>query len=323
MSKAVFVRAHGGPEVLELEDRSLPDPGAGEIRVRNRAVGLNFLDTYQRSGLYPTKPPFVAGNEGAGEVTAVGPDVHGVAVGDHVAYFGPMGAYAEERNIPAGRVAPVPEGVDFETAAAVTLKGLTAYYLLFETFQVGPGHTVLVHAAAGGTGTLLTRWAAALGARVIGTAGSPEKVALAREAGADAAIDYRREDFVARTRDLTDGHGVDVVYDGVGRDTFEGSLDVLRPRGLMVSFGNASGPVSMPSLLVLANKGSLYLTRPTIVTYMATTEQLRTGAKAVFDAVRDGTLEVRIQQRYALADAAEAHRALEERRTTGATVLVP
>ena len=188
---------------------------------------------------------------------------------------------------------------------------------------MGPQHTVLVHAAAGGTGTLLTRWAAALGARVIGTAGSPEKVALAREAGADAAIDYRREDFVARTRDLTDGQGVDVVYDGVGRDTFEGSLDVLRPRGLMVSFGNASGPVSMPSLLVLANKGSLYLTRPTIVTYMSTAEELRTGANAVFGAVLDGTLEVRIQQRYALADAAEAHRALEERRTTGATVLVP
>lgn len=323
MSKAVFVRAHGGPEVLQLEDRSLPDPGPGEVRVRNRAVGLNFLDTYQRSGLYPTKPPFVAGNEGAGEVTAVGPEVRDVAVGDRVAYYGPMGAYAEERNIPAGRVAPVPEGVDFETAAAVTLKGLTAYYLLFETFRVGPEHTILVHAAAGGVGTLLTRWAAALGARVIGTAGSPEKVALAREAGADAVIDYRREDFVARTRELTDGEGVAVVYDGVGRDTFEGSLDVLRPRGLMVSFGNASGPVSMPSLLVLANKGSLYVTRPTIGTYMGTTEELRTGAKAVFDAVLDGTLEVMIHQRYGLADAAEAHRALEERRTTGATVLVP
>lgn len=323
MSKAVFVRAHGGPEVLELDERTGPDPEPGEVRVRNRAIGLNFLDTYQRSGLYPTEPPFVAGNEGAGEVTAVGPDVDDAAVGDRVSYFGPMGAYAEERIMPAGRLAKVPDGVDFETAAAVMLKGLTAYYLLFETFAVGPGHTVLVHAAAGGTGTLLTRWASALGARVIGTAGSAEKAELAREAGADAAIDYRTEDFVARTRELTGGEGVDVVYDGVGAATFDGSLDVLRSRGLMVSFGNASGPVSMPSLLVLAQKGSLYLTRPTIATYMATTRQLREGAKALFDAVLDRTLQVRIDQRYALADAADAHRDLEERRTTGASVLLP
>jgi len=323
MSKAVFVRAHGGPEVLELDGRTVSDPGPGEVRVRNRAIGLNFLDTYQRSGLYPTEPPFVAGNEGAGQVTAVGPDVDDLAIGDRVSYFGPMGAYAEERIMPAGRVAQVPDGVDFETAAAVTLKGLTAYYLLFETFAVRPGHTVLVHAAAGGTGTLLTRWASALGARVIGTASSAEKAALAREAGADVAIDYRADDFVARTREATGGEGVDVVYDGVGAATFEGSLDALRPRGLMVSFGNASGPVSMPSLLVLAQKGSLYLTRPTIATYMATTRQLREGAKALFDAVLDGTLQVRIDQRYALADAADAHRDLEERRTTGASVLLP
>ena len=323
MSKAVFVRAHGGPEVLELDGRTVSDPGPGEVRVRNRAIGLNFLDTYQRSGLYPTEPPFVAGNEGAGQVTAVGPDVDDLAIGDRVSYFGPMGAYAEERILPAGRVAQVPDGVDFETAAAVTLKGLTAYYLLFETFAVRPGHTVLVHAAAGGTGTLLTRWASALGARVIGTASSAEKAALAREAGADVAIDYRADDFVARTREATGGEGVDVVYDGVGAATFEGSLDALRPRGLMVSFGNASGPVSMPSLLVLAQKGSLYLTRPTIATYMATTRQLREGAKALFDAVLDGTLQVRIDQRYALADAADAHRDLEERRTTGASVLLP
>ena len=323
MSRAVFVRAHGGPEVLQVDERTVPDPGPGEVRVRNRAIGLNFLDTYQRSGLYPTEPPFVAGNEGAGQVTAVGPDVDDLAIGDRVSYFGPMGAYAEERIMPAGRLAEVPDGVDFESAAAVTLKGLTAHYLLFETFAVGPGHTVLVHAAAGGTGTLLTRWASALGARVIGTASSAEKAALAREAGADVAIDYRADDFVARTREATGGEGVDVVYDGVGAATFEGSLDVLRPRGLMVSFGNASGPVSMPSLLVLAQKGSLYLTRPTIATYMATTRQLREGAKALFDAVLDGTLQVRIDQRYALADAADAHRDLEERRTTGASVLLP
>jgi NADPH2:quinone reductase len=323
MSQAVFVRAHGGPEVLRLEERTVPDPGPGEVRVRNRAIGLNFLDTYQRSGLYPTEPPFVAGNEGAGEVTAVGPDVDDVAVGDRVCYFGPMGAYAEERIMPAGRLAKVPDGVDFETAAAVTLKGLTAYYLLFETFALGPRHTVLVHAAAGGTGTLLTRWASAVGARVIGTAGSAEKAELARQAGADAAIDYSAEDFVARTRELTGGEGVDVVYDGVGAATFDGSLDVLRPRGLMVSFGNASGPVSLPSLLVLAQKGSLYLTRPTIATYMATTRQLREGAKALFGAVLEGTLHVRIDQRYALSDAADAHHDLEARNTTGASVLVP
>lgn len=323
MSKAVFVRAHGGPEALQVEDRSLPPPGPGEIRVRNHAVGLNYLDTYQRSGLYDTPLPFVAGNEGAGEVTAVAADVFDVAVGDRVAYFGPVGAYAEERTIPAGRVAPLPPGVSFETAAAVTLKGITAYYLLFETWAVQPGQHLLIHAAAGGVGSILTRWAKALGARVIGTAGSPEKVALAREAGADEVVDYVQDDFVDRAVAFTDGVGIDVVYDGVGRATFEGSLEALRPRGLMVSFGNASGPVSIPNLVILAAKGSLYLTRPTITTYTATTTQLRAAAQAVFEAVANGTIQVRIDQRYALDDAAEAHRALEARRTTGSTVLLP
>lgn len=323
MSKAVFVRAHGGPEVLSVEDRSLPEPGPGEIRVRNRAIGLNFIDTYQRSGLYPVTVPFVAGNEGAGDVTKVGKGVTYLKVGDRVAYSGPLGAYAEERNMPAGRAGRIPDGVDYESAAAVTLKGITAYYLLFETWPVKAGETLLVHAAAGGTGSLLVPWAKALGAHVIGTAGSAEKVALAKKLGADEVINYREEDFAARVREITGGKGVDVVYDGVGKDTFERSLDCLRPRGLMVSFGNASGPVSIPSLVILANKGSLYLTRPSTKTYMATTEQFRTAVAAVFEAVLDGTLKVAVNQRFPLADVEQAHVALEGRQTTGSTVLVP
>jgi NADPH2:quinone reductase len=321
MSKAVFVHRHGGPEVLSVEERELPAPGPGEVRVRNHAVGLNFVDTYQRSGLYPQKLPFVAGNEGAGEVTAVGEGVTDLKVGDRVAYSGPPGAYAEERNLPAGRAAPIPDGISYETAAAVTLKGITAYYLLFETWPLQAGETILFHAAAGGVGLIATQWASALGARVIGTAGSPGKLELARQAGADVMINYREEDFVERVRTETAGRGVDVVYDGVGRDTFNGSLDCLRPRGLMVSFGNASGPVSIPDLGVLATKGSLYLTRPTTATYLATTRELRTAVSAVFDAVLAGTVKVSIDQRFALTDVAAAHRALEGRETTGSTVL--
>lgn len=323
MSEAVVVHRHGGPEVLSVEERALPEPGPGEVRLRHRAIGLNFIDTYQRSGLYSMPLPFVAGNEAAGEVTAVGPGVTEIAVGDRVAYSGPPGAYAVERNIPAGRLAPLPDTIDFETAAAVTLKGLTAYYLLFETWPLEAGETILVHAAAGGVGLLLTQWAKALGARVLATAGSPEKVDLALAAGADHAIDYRQESFPGRVRELTDGRGVDVVYDGVGQATFEGSLDCLRPRGLMVSFGNASGPVSIPNLVVLSTKGSLYLTRPTTGSYLGTTEQLRTAAAKLYAAVADGTLEVGINQRFALRDAAAAHRALESRQTTGSTVLLP
>lgn len=323
MSQAVFVRAHGGPEVLSVEDRDLPQPGEGQIKVRNHAIGLNFIDTYQRSGLYALPVPFVAGNEGAGEVVAVGQGVSDLKVGDRVAYAGPVGAYAQERIMPAGRAALVPEGVPYETAAAVTLKGITAYYLLHETWKVSAGQTILVHAAAGGTGSLLVPWAKALGARVLGTAGSAEKVAMAKALGADEVINYREVDFATRVRELTDGKGVDVVYDGVGKDTFEGSLDCLRPRGLMVSFGNASGPVSIPSLVILSTKGSLYLTRPSTATYMASTEELRTAVAAVFKAVQEGILEVSIHQRFPLAEVAEAHRALEARRTTGSTVLVP
>ncbi len=323
LSKAVFVRQHGGPEVLSVEERELPEPGSGEVVVRNRAIGLNFIDTYQRSGLYRVPLPFVAGNEGAGEVVKVGPDVEDVEVGARVAYSGPIGAYAEERIMPAGRLAFVPDAVDYETAAAVTLKGITAYYLLFQTWPVKAGESILVHAAAGGVGLLLTRWAKSLGATVYGTAGSPEKVALAKQAGADEVIDYRQEDFVERIREFTGGRGVDVVYDGVGQATFEGSLDCLRPRGLMVSFGNASGPVSIPNLVILSTKGSLYLTRPTTATYVATTKELRAATDAVYQAVVDGVLDVAINQRFALEEAREAHTALEGRQTTGSTVLLP
>lgn len=323
MSKAVFVRSTGGPEVLSVEERELPPPGEGEVTVRNHAIGLNFVDTYQRSGLYQVPLPFVAGNEGAGEITAVGPGVTDLKVGDRVAYSGPVGAYAQERNMPAGRAALIPDGVSYETAAAVTLKGITAYYLLFETWPVKAGETVLVHAAAGGTGSLLVPWAKSLGARVIGTAGSAEKVARAKELGADEMINYQEEEFAPRVRELTDGRGVDVVYDGVGRATFMGSLDSLRPRGLMVSFGNASGTVSIDNLGILTAKGSLYVTRPSTATYMATTEELRTAVAAVFKAVKEGVLQVDINQRFALEDAAEAHRALEGRRTTGSTLLIP
>jgi NADPH2:quinone reductase len=323
VSRAVFVHQHGGPEVLRLEDRELPPPGPGEVRLRHRAIGLNFIDVYQRSGLYKVPLPFVAGNEAAGDVVAVGEGVTDFEVGDRVSYQNPVGAYAEERNIPAGRLVHVPDGIDYEVAAAVTLKGVTAYYLLHETWKVKPGDTVLVHAAAGGVGSLLVPWAKHLGATVIGTAGSQRKLEQAKALGADHVIDYTTEDFAKRVRELTGGRGVDVVYDGVGRATFEGSLDSLRPRGLLVSYGNASGPVTIPSLTVLSEKGSLYVTRPSTGTYMATTEQLRTAAAAVFDAVAKGVLEVKVNQRYALADAAEAHRALEARQTTGSTVLLP
>lgn len=318
-----MVRAHGGPEVLSYEERPALTPGPGEVVIKNHAIGLNFIDTYQRTGLYQVPLPFVPGSEGAGEVTAIAEDVSDVKVGDRVTYYGRLGSYAEECLMPAGRTAKIPDGIDYETAAAVTLKGITAYYLLFQTWPLAAGESILVHAAAGGVGQILTRWAKALGATVYGTAGGSEKVALVRAAGADEAIDYHVEDFAARVRELTGGRGVDVVYDGVGKATFDGSLDSLKPRGLMVSYGNASGPVSIPSLVVLSVKGSLYLTRPTAATYTATTEELRNAIAAVFEAVQSGVIEVAINQRFALADAAAAHRALEARETTGSTILIP
>jgi len=323
MSRVIAVHQTGGPEVLTQEDWPLAGPGPGEVRIRQTAIGLNFIDTYQRSGLYPMSLPFVAGNEAAGVVVALGEGVDGIKIGDRVCYQGVSGAYAEERIVPAARLVQIPDGVDDQTAASVLLKGLTAYYLLFKTWPVQEGETILWHAAAGGTGLIATQWARALGATVIGTAGGPDKVKLALEHGCHQAIDYKAENFAARVKELTGGKGVDVVYDGVGKATFEGSLDCLRPRGLLASFGNASGVVSVPDLGILARKGSLYLTRPTGAHYFAKREDLLEGAKALFDAVLSGAITVKIGRSFALADAAEAHRALEARETTGSVVLLP
>lgn len=321
MTKVVAVHATGGADVLSIEDWPVAEPGQGEVRIRQTAIGLNFIDTYQRSGLYPIPLPFVAGNEAVGVVEAVGEGVSEVKVGDRVCYQGAIGAYAAERLIPAARLVPIPDGVDDRTAAAVLLKGLTAYYLLFKTWPVQRGETILWHAAAGGTGLIATQWAKALGATVIGTAGGPEKVAQVR--GCDHVIDYRAEDFPARVKEITEGRGVDVVYDGVGKATFEGSLDCLRPRGLMASFGNASGVVSVPDLGILARKGSLYVTRPTSAHYFARREDLLEGAEALFGAIRAGAIEVEIGRTFALDEAAKAHQALEGRETTGSVVLLP
>ena len=323
MTRVIVVNQTGGAEVLASEERSIGQPGPGEARIRQTAIGLNFIDTYQRSGLYPVPLPFVAGNEAAGVVTAIGEGVTEVKVGDRVCYQGTIGAYAEERLIKAALLVPIPDGVDDRTAAAILLKGLTAYYLLFKTWPVRTGETVLWHAAAGGTGLIATQWARALGATVIGTAGGADKVRLALEHGCHHAIDYRAEDFAARVKEITGGRGVDVVYDGVGKATFEGSLDCLRPRGLLASFGNASGVVSIPDLGILARKGSLYVTRPTGAHYFARRDDLLEGAKALFDAVLSGAIKVEIGRTFALNEAAAAHRALEGRETTGSVVLLP
>jgi NADPH2:quinone reductase len=323
MTQAIVVRRHGGPEVLTVEDWPLAGPGPGQVALRQTAIGLNFIDTYQRSGLYPVQLPFVAGNEGAGVVTALGEGVTGLQVGDRVAYQGQVGAYAAERLAAADRMVPIPEGIDDRTAAAIMLKGLTAWYLLHETWAVGLGQTILWHAAAGGTGLIATQWAKALGATVIGTAGSADKVALALGHGCDHVINYNTEDFAVRVREITEGRGVDVVYDGVGKATFDKSLDCLRPRGLMVSFGNASGVVSIPDVTLLARKGSLYVTRPTGAAYLGQREVLLAGAAKLFEAVTSGAIKVEIGHTFALTDAADAHRALEGRETTGSVVLIP
>ncbi|MCP8882070.1 quinone oxidoreductase [Devosia sp. XJ19-1] len=323
MTRVVAVNAVGGPEALSIEDWPLGNPGPGQASVRQTAVGLNFIDTYQRSGLYPLPLPFVAGNEAAGVVTAVGEGVTAVKVGDRVCYQGTPGAYAEERLAPVDKLVPIPDGIDDQTAAAILLKGLTAYYLLFKTWPVQAGETILWHAAAGGTGLIATQWARSLGATVIGTAGGPDKVRKALDHGCHHVIDYKAEDFPTLVKEFTEGRGVDVVYDGVGKATFEGSLDCLRPRGLLASFGNASGVVSVPDLGILARKGSLYVTRPTGTHYFPQRENLLEGAKALFDAVLSGAIKVEIGRTYPLVEAAEAHRALENRETTGSVVLLP
>ena len=310
MTKAIVVHQTGGPEQLSYEDRPVADPGAGQVKLKQTAIGLNFIDTYQRSGLYPVQTPFVAGNEGAGVVTAVGEGVTDLKVGDRVAYQGQIGAYAVERLAAADRMVPIPDSIDDKTAAAIMLKGLTAYYLLFKTWPLAKGETILWQAAAGGVGLIATQWAKALGATVIGTAGSEEKVELARAHGCDHVINYREEDFAERVKEITGGKGVDVVYDGVGKSTFEKSLDCLRPRGLMASFGNASGVVSIPDITVLSRKGSLYVTRPTTAHYLNNREALLEGAASLFDAVANGSIKVNINKTFPLSDAADAHRAL-------------
>jgi NADPH2:quinone reductase len=324
MSKAIRFHKTGGPEVLQLDEVSVGEPGPGQARVRHTAIGVNFLDTYQRSGLYPIQLPSGAGNEGAGVVEAVGPGVTLVKAGDRVAYTGGApGAYSETRLYPADRLVKTPAGISDEQAASIMLKGMTAHYLIHRTYAVKRGDTVLFHAAAGGVGLLACQWLKALGATVIGTVGSDDKAKIAKAHGCDHTIVYTRENFVERVKEITGGKGVPVVYDSVGKSTFEGSLDCLRPFGLMVSFGNASGAVPPFNTGILAQKGSLYLTRPTLVTYIASRADLEATSSALFDAIKSGKVKVDISARYKLADAAQAHRDLEARKTTGQIILVP
>lgn len=325
MSHAIRFHHTGGPEVLRWEAVELAPPAAGELRLRQHAVGLNYIDTYHRSGLYPLpKLPSGLGLEGAGVVEAVGEGVTGFAVGDRVAYaHGPLGAYAEARNLPADRAVKLPNAISFEQGAAMMLQGLTAQYLLRRTHSVQPGETILVHAAAGGVGSILVQWAKALGATVIGTVGSDEKAERVRALGCDHVIVYSREDFVARVKDITGGRGVRIAYDSVGRDTFLRTLDCVQRLGLVALFGNASGAVEPFDPLLLAQKGGLFLTRPILAQYIATRAELDEMAADLFEVVLSGKIRIDVNQRFALRDAAEAHRALEGRRTTGASVLLP
>src|SRR5256885_2375000 len=321
MPHAIKIHETGGPEVLKWEEVEVGEPGPGQIKLKQEAAGLNFIDVYHRTGLYPQTLPFTPGVEGAGVIESIGPDVEHLKPGDRVAYAGPIGGYAEERLIDADRVVKLPKSIDAERAAAMMLQGMTAQMLLRSVFPVAKGDTILIHAAAGGVGLIMCQWAAALGATVIGTVGTEEKAELARNHGCAHPIVYSKQDFVAEVQRITGGEKLPVVYDSVGRDTFMRSLDCLKPRGLMVSFGNASGPVEPFSPLVLSQKGSLYLTRPTLFHYVATRQQLEQSAGELFDVVRNGKVKVEVQQRFALKDAAEAHRALQGRRTTGSTVL--
>ncbi len=324
MAKAVRFHKTGGPEVLVYEDVAVGDPGQGQARVRHTAVGLNFIDTYHRSGLYPLQLPSGLGLEGAGVVEAVGPGVAHVKAGDRVAYAGgPPGAYSESRVMPAEKLVKVPAGISDQQAAAMMLKGLTVWYLIRRTYRVQKGETVLFHAAAGGVGTIACQWLKSLGVSVIGTVGSDEKAKVARAHGCDHTIVYTRENFVDRVKEITGGRKVPVVYDSVGKDTFMGSVDCLMARGLLCVFGNGSGPVSAFDLNMLAAKGSLYVTRPTLMNYTASREDLEAGANELFDVVKSGKVRIEINQTRKLADAAQAHRDLEGRKTTGSTVLLP
>lgn len=321
---AIVIHEHGGAEVLKWESRELGPPGRGEVQLRHTAIGVNFIDVYDRSGLYPRPLPQILGREAAGVIVAVGRGVRGLKVGQRVAYVhGASGSYAELRNFPAERLVRLPASISDEQAAAIMLKGLTAEYLLRRTYPVRRGDFVLVHAAAGGVGSLLTQWARRLGARVMGIVGNEDKAAIARRQGCHQVFIAGRDDLVASVRRYTHGRMAHVVYDSVGKDTFVDSLDCLRPRGMMVSFGNASGPVPAVAPLELTRRGSLFLTRPSLFDYIAGHEELETAARALFALVKSGGLRVSIGQRYALRDAAQAHRDLEMRRTVGASVLIP
>ncbi|MCK6441691.1 quinone oxidoreductase family protein [Elstera cyanobacteriorum] len=325
MTKTHAIRLHafGGPEVLQWEEIELPAPGPNEALIRQTAIGLNFIEIYQRTGLYPLPLPLVLGQEGAGVVEAVGPGVTVVKPGDRVGYAsGPSGAYAEKRLYPADRLVPLPDALDDKTAAAILLGGMTARYLVKETFPLKPGHTILFHAAAGGVGQIAVQWAKHLGATVIGTV-SAGKVDLAKSLGCDHVLISGQDDIAAQVKALTGGRGVDVVYDSVGKDTWDASLDALAPRGMMVTYGNASGPVPAVAPLTLASKGSLFLTRPTLGHYIDTRERLLANAEDLFDVVLSGKVKIHVNQTFALKDVAQAHIALAERRTTGATVLLP
>jgi len=321
--KAIQVRKVGGPEALELVELPVPEPKANEALVGIKAIGVNFIDVYFREGRYPSQLPFTVGQEGAGIVKAIGSAVTTVKPGDRVAYTGLQGSYAEYAVVDASRLVVIRDALDFESAAAAMLQGMTAHYLLYDTYPLRSGETALVHAAAGGVGLLLVQMAKNIGARVIGTAGSEEKAALAREAGADEVILYSTHDFEAETKRLTDGRGVHVVYDGVGRSTFDKDLEVLRPRGYLVLFGGASGAVPPFDPILLSRKGSLFLTRPTLAHYIATREELVHRADAVLSMIASGKLKLRISHKYPLAEAQQAHRDLEGRKTTGKVLLIP
>lgn len=324
MINAILIRETGGADVLKYEQVELGQPKAGEARIRHEAVGLNFIDVYFRTGLYKAPQlPFIPGQEGAGTVVAVGEGVTNVKAGDRVAYTGAMGSYADERLIAADRLVKVPENMDLRLAASMMLKGMTAYYLINLTYKVQKGDTILIHAAAGGVGQIAGQWAKHLGATVIGTAGSQEKIDLALSLGYDHVINYREDNFVEKVKEITGGKGLPVVYDSVGKDTFPASLQVLQPRGLFVSYGNASGPVPPFELALLNQYGSLYATRPTLGSYIATREELERAAQALFDVVASGAVKINVNQTYALRDAAQAQRDLEARKTTGTTILIP
>lgn len=323
MAHVVRVHEYGGPEVLKYETVDVGAPGPGQVKLKQHAIGVNYIDTYQRSGLYKVPLPFAAGSEGAGEVIAVGPDVTEFKVGDRGAYAGAIGGYADERLMPADRLVKIPDSIDYNTAAAMMLQGMTVRYLLRQTYKVGPGTTLLLHAAAGGIGLIACQWAKHLGATIIGTASTSDKMELAKAHGATHMINYKTEDWVKRVKELTNGAGVDVVYDAVGKDTYPGSLDCLKPLGLWVSFGNASGAITNFDILALSNKGSLYATRPTLGTYVAKRADLLANANDLIDVISKGVVKINVNHVYPLKDAAQAHIDLEGRKTTGSIVLTP